>query len=243
MHELNTLLAQFDYIPLRDGRDIFQRLSEDRTRFSVAEAAALLLAALRMDPFVDAKLLRGMLAWLAEGEHHNDGIVIQRALAVFDAAGLGNRLLPMLIQLLRKSDVKVRSKVALILGRGNRQVAWAMEDPDPRVRANAVESLWEAERGLALRAFWKAIHDSDNRVAGNAILGLLRLGDPGAHAPLEQMSKHRSPQFRATAAWVMGQSGDASFHPTLEQMMADPDEGVRGNAYLSLALLPRVVQI
>ncbi len=279
MHELNTLLAEFEYDPLRAGRNIFELLSEDRDSFSTAalallpglhkgsgsqrlvqllvergmlleaicdrdrrsvqEAAALLRAAMRLDPLIDAKVLRRMLAWLAEGEHHDDGIVIQKTLAVFDAAGLGNRLLPMLIQLLRKSDAHVRSKVALMLGRGNRQVAWAMEDPDPRVRANAVESLWEAERGLALRAFWKAAHDSNNRVAGNAVLGLLRLGEKGAHAPLEQMSTHRSPLFRATAAWVMGQSGDALFQSTLEQMMADPDEGVRSNAHRSLALLPR----
>lgn len=283
MHQLNALLAQFEYDPLRAGRDIFQLLSDDRGDFcataitllpslrkgsgsqrllqllvernllleaicdhekrSVKQAANLLRSALRLDPLVDARLLRQLLAFLAERDRDHDGIMIQRTLAVFDAAGLGSRLLPMLIQLLRKSDVHVRSKVALMLGRGNRQVAWAMDDPDPRVRANAVESLWEAEHGTALRAFWKAVHDCNNRVVGNALLGLLRFGEESAIAPLNQMLTHRSAQFRATAAWVMGQSADARHQPTLERMMADPDEDVRRNAHLSLSLLGRAIQI
>jgi hypothetical protein len=49
------------------------------------------------------------------------------------------------------------------------------------------------------------------------------------------MSRHASPRFRATAAWVMGQTRDAAFLACLHNLEADMAETVRRNARLALA--------
>jgi len=209
----------------------------DRESYSVEEAAQMVRAASRVDPLTDAKLLRRMLAHLSHSQNDKECEMVRKILGVFDAASLGRRLLPLMVQLLRTSDPHVRSKVATMFGKGNRQVSWALDDPDPRVRANAIEALWGVESNAVRQILWKAARDAHNRVAGNAILGLLRLEDQGAVAMLNRMSSDQSAAFRATAAWVMGQSGDRALTPPLEKMMDDPDENVRRNALLSLTLL------
>lgn len=211
----------------------------DREASSVEQAAILVRGASRVDPMLDAKLLRGVLARVARSDPALGDRLVPETLAVFDAAGFGNRLLPMLVQLLRNSDAQVRSKVALLLGRANKQVAWALDDADPRVRANAVESLWRSGAAPVRKLLWKAAHDPHNRVAGNAMLGLLYLQDRGVIPCLERAARHNSPLFRATAAWVMGQSGDPAFQTPLEEMAADSDENVRRNAHRALTLLPK----
>jgi HEAT repeat protein len=48
-------------------------------------------------------------------------------------------------------------------------------------------------------------------VVGNALLALYRLGDEDSITKLVAMGSHESPEFRATAAWVMGETGDTVF--------------------------------
>jgi HEAT repeat protein len=74
-------------------------------------------------------------------------------------------------------------------------------------------------------------------VAGNAILGLLRLNDLGVVANLRRMAAHPSSAHRATAAWVIGRSGNPELLPILRGMRDDPEENVRRNVERSLALL------
>jgi len=211
----------------------------DREQWPVEEAVRLLQAASRVDSLVDAKLLRDLLTRIKDKDRDDprDHTMVKEVLAVFDAAGMGARLSTMLVQLLRGSDAQVRSKVALLFGRGNCRVDWAAADADPRVRANAVEALWGLDHPTNRKLLWKSVYDPHNRVAGNAILGLLRLNDRGVVANLRRMAAHGSPAFRATAAWVIGQSGSPEFLPLLLGMRDDPHENVRRNVERSLALL------
>ena len=209
----------------------------DRQLWPVTEAVDLLQAASRADSLVDAKLLRHLLSRLANGSHEGNHKMTQEILAVFDAASLGARLLTMLVQLLRNTDSRVRSKAALLFGRGNSRVDWALGDADPRVRANAVEALWGLDSVAVRRLLRRSVHDPHNRVAGNAVLGLLRLDDRAAVASIEKMVAHDSPAFRATAAWVIGRSGNTDLLPLLHRMTNDPDPAVRRNVKRSLALL------
>jgi HEAT repeat protein len=72
-------------------------------------------------------------------------------------------------------------------------------------------------------------------VAGNALLALHRLGETASVAALLKMAAHASPMFRATAAWVMGQTQDARFLQALGRMESDSDENVRRNASQAIA--------
>jgi HEAT repeat protein len=52
-----------------------------------------------------------------------------------------------------------------------------------------------------------------------------------------RMARHAEARFRATAAWVMGQTGDPRYVDVLRHMLGDTDEAVRRNARRSLRRL------
>ena len=84
-------------------------------------------------------------------------------------------ILPSLMRLLRNANPHLRSKAALMIGRGSRSLTWAkrrLTDSDTRVRANAVEALWGMDTPEARELLDAASRDGNNRVAGNAWLGL-----------------------------------------------------------------------
>ena len=105
--------------------------------------------------------------------------------------------------------------------------------------ANAVESLWGASAPSVSEVLLAAANDSNNRVAGNALVGLYRLRDQSAIPRISRMAADSRPQFRATAAWTMGQTGDPRFLPALEKLTRDLYASVRKNAAKAIALIPK----
>jgi HEAT repeat protein len=149
-------------------------------------------------------------------------------------------LLPLLTNLLQYPNPRVRSKVARLMGKRNRDSRWVdqrKDEEDPRVRANALEGLWDAGDGGAHSLLWESSQDVNNRVAGNALLGLYRLGDARAIGRILEMAGHAEARFRATAAWVMGESADPRFLAALGRMLADSEKMVRARAFRALAAL------
>jgi hypothetical protein len=147
------------------------------------------------------------------------------------------RISPRLLPLLRHPDPRLRSKVVRIMGRCCRNVQWVarqLADPDPRTRANAVEGLWGIDDQESRALLQGAAHDPNNRVAGNALLGLYRVGDRSSMTELLKMAAEGPPLFRATAAWVMGESGDPRFRNVLKALADGGDSHVRQRAALSL---------
>jgi HEAT repeat protein len=211
----------------------------DRNRLNLDEAVELVRSALLIEPLLDAKLLQCLLERVTQADGEAATALVREVLAVYDAAGLGGRLIPQLIQLLRTSDKVVRSKVARLFRRGTGQVAWAIQDPDPRVRANGVEALGGLDSRAVRDTLWRLARDPHQRVVANALVALMRLGAPGAAAELQRMARRPEAAFRASAAWAMGESGNPEFLPLLDEMTQDPDESVRRNALKSAARLPR----
>ena len=80
---------------------------------------------------------------------------------------------------------------------------WVLHEADPRVRANAIEALWWVDTPEARALLHLATNDSDNRVLGNALLGLYYLGDCAVLEQLIKLSADAPAGFRATAAWVL----------------------------------------
>src|SRR6202007_2258532 len=84
-----------------------------------------------------------------------------------------------------------------------------------RVQASAVESLWGLEGAETKQYFLEALKSKNNRVFGNAALGLYRLGDPTSIRVLLEATQHPEPLFQLSALWAIGQTQDPRFLPAL----------------------------
>jgi len=84
----------------------------------------------------------------------------------------------------------------------------------------------------------EALNDENNRVAGNALLGLHLLHEPNTAQRLVQMLGDARPKFRRTAAWLMGKIARPEFKDHLLQAAGDEDAGVRETATRALAAFP-----
>lgn len=145
---------------------------------------------------------------------------------------------------LRMGDPRIRSRMSMLAGRIARlweQFGDLLSDPDPRVRANAVESLWGIQSPMAERIFESALADPHHRVRANALVGQYLLGEQECLPKLLSLSRDPDAMVRAAAAWAMGRTGDARFEPQLQEMRrsADRNPMVIRNALLSISRLQR----
>ncbi|MBK9167567.1 MAG: HEAT repeat domain-containing protein [Bryobacterales bacterium] len=191
----------------------------------------------RIEPALDVRLLRAV--WDARSKE--SAAILTHVLEVVSSFSDGNRTLPILIQILRSPDEKVRSKAALLAARGRKDPVWLrkwLTDPDPRIRANAVEALWHDSSEGALDLFRKAAADPHHRVQANACIGLcyakLKEGEDG----LERMSRSPNAAHGAAACWAMGYLEDPTFIPLLKSLIGSP-HGVGFNAVRALARIHR----
>jgi hypothetical protein len=124
-----------------------------------------------------------------------------------------------------------------MIGRGSRSIQWLkgrMAQADPRIRANAIEAIWSKDPSEAQILLRFALADANNRVVGNALLGLYNMGECSVIPEIAKMAGHEASLFRATAAWVMGETGDPRFTETLVRMLVEPDTTVRKLAVTAL---------
>ncbi|HLJ48001.1 MAG TPA: HEAT repeat domain-containing protein [Bryobacteraceae bacterium] len=216
----------------------------DPTMFTLPEASAIAKYLKHVDPTFDIRLLRNFLGHKVEDRQQLEEAASSAAgvrwIEVMAEISDGGRILPVMTQLLHHPNPRVRSKAALLVGRNNKNHKWVEEqmvEADPRVRANAVESLWGVDTEGSRGVMWSAVSDEDNRVVGNALLGLYRLGDPGSVRAIEHLASHGQQKFRATGAWVMGETGDPRYLPTLGHMISESTQDTRSNAMLAIAKL------
>ena len=218
----------------------------DPAIFSFDEAIAIARQLVKIEPILDIKMMRRLL----ESRGNTDDLYKRvdntkgiRLLEIMAAVSDGARILPVMSQLLRHSNPKIRSKAALLVGRTNKNCKWVEQrlgESDPRVRANAVESLWGLESPDAKSVFWGAVNDPDNRVAGNALMGLYRLGEPASIPLMVDMLSHAQSDFRGSGIWLMGETGDPRFLSVLARTISDPDPQVRALAFRAIAKLKQV---
>jgi hypothetical protein len=208
------------------------------------QALALARHAIHVDPAADAALAHQLADSAGAGPDFSSRGEAGRLMEILSEISGGPRLLPSLMRILRIANPYLRSKAVLMIGRGNRSVKWArsrLSESDPRIRANAVEALWSTDTEEARELLEFASHDSNNRVAGNAVLGLYRMGEVSTLTELVKMAAHSSVSFRTTAAWVMGETGDPRFSEILARMLADSAKAVRTKAFVAVGTVRTAV--
>jgi hypothetical protein len=201
------------------------------------EAVSLGRAAKRVDPLADVLLARN----LADSAMESGAVQIAdpaRLMDILCEIADATRIMPSLMRMMRHPNPHLRSKAVKLIGRGSLSAKWVMgrlSESDPRVRANAVESLWGVDTPEARTLLSFAANDGDNRVAGNALLGLYYLGDTAALTDVMKLAAVESALSRSSAAWVMGEAGDPRFTESLRRMISDPDAVVRKRVFAALA--------
>jgi HEAT repeat protein len=208
--------------------------------FNREEAYALGRAAIRIDPAADASLARG----LADSQTGQGTVAVHdapRLMEVLCEIGDPGRMMASMLRLLRHPNPYLRSKAVKVVGRGSKSPKWVRQrlaEPDPRVRANAIESLWSVNTTEARSLLQFAItEDGHNRVVANALLGLYYLGDSSVLSSLARMAQDESGVVRSSAAWAMGETGDIRFQEFLRRMLHDSDATARRRAFAAIGRL------
>ena len=113
----------------------------------------------------------------------------------------------------------------------------ALQDPDPRVRGNAIDSLGQMGPGAseAIEPLLLCLSDADPYVIGKAAEALSRIG--GAAVPgLIRVLEHALPAARWPATIALGKIGPDAHTavPALMQALADSTDDVRWGAAVAL---------
>lgn len=157
-----------------------------------------------------------------------------------------DRLVQLLDKVIPSSNADIRAKARKLYEVLTADLSWAepfIRGTSGRDSADLVEALWRVVPSQELRdIFVTAAAQPHNRLAGNALVGLFRLGDEAARLTVIEMTRHEEESFRATAAWVIGRVSWHGGATRLHEMTTDPSEKVRRNARRALGRLNRVVR-
>jgi HEAT repeat protein len=198
---------------------------------------------LAAEPSFDVRLARQ----LPDRSYANHAFALEgpraiRALDILDQHSRGRRLLPILGHLPGADDSKVAAKATLFVGKRVQSPEWAaklLARPDERLRANAVESIWGVNVPAAVDLLERCTQDRNNRVMGNALVGLHIVGHRSVDPELGALAKNGAPERRSTAAWAMGKIASSQWTPELTRLIKDEHPMVRSMALRSLMTIRR----
>jgi len=212
----------------------------DPMLFSLETALDLARVFVRLDPLLDFRLMQ----LLFRGDRAETGEVdaeqAMRALDLVAALPRHNRILPLLLKLLRFPNPVLRSRAVLLFCQVSKNTQWVeqrLADEHPEVRASAVEGLWGMDTPGARAILREAACDVHYCVVANALVGISLLD--GNSASLEEMARHPASPFRAAAALAMGRALDEHFVPLLNSMVKDVNAEVRSAVLRSLVAIRR----
>jgi len=207
----------------------------DPQKYTLDQSVDLVRRSHKLDSYTVVKLA-DMLA-LPGSRTDAEARFASRVFAVLERSA-PSLALPVLRQLSKCPDARVRSKAVLLIGRiyqNPRLAHHGDAERDPRVAANTIESLWGLASSSAREAFIKAAQDAHHRIAANGVVGLYLMGDECSIPFLFHMSRSEKPLARAAAAWAMGHVEDPRFLPRLAQLREDPDSLTRQGALRAMA--------
>jgi HEAT repeat protein len=183
-----------------------------------------------------------VIRFLKTAEQVSSPPSILRALSLVPSLGDYGILIPWLRRLSSYKDARVQSRAVKLLCelRPNKAlIERQLLSSDVRVRANAIEALWNSRTPEATEFFKLAASDSHHRVVGNALVGLHLQGDPSAVAKIIEQSQNPDPLVRAAMAWCFGFINDDRTTPLLHDLLKDKSVLVRKRALRSLLALQK----
>jgi HEAT repeat protein len=208
--------------------------------FSLETALDLAKLFVRLDPLLDFRLMQLIFRGDRTETGEVDAEQAMRVLELVAALPRHNRILPLLLKLLRFPNPVLRSRAVLLFCQVSKNTQWVeqrLSDENREVRASAVEGLWGVNTPGARAILREAACDLHYRVMANALVGLSLLD--GTSAPLEEMVRHPASPFRAAAALSMGRTLDELFVPLLNSMVKDVNAEVRSAVLRSLVAIRR----
>jgi HEAT repeat protein len=176
----------------------------------------------RMDRETRRQAGRAMLKLLPDGlarlsrRLSNDPVEQRvKAMQIVQELGLAEPLRNVLIPLCTHANARVRSKAVSVLGEGSTAATIApgllldriANDPDPRVRANAIEVLESSASEDALPLLSARARSAHGRERANAIKAMNRISAATASAALLQMLRDERADHRISALWALRQMG------------------------------------
>jgi hypothetical protein len=181
---------------------------------SLDEAARLLRVSSKNDPSYQVDLIARVKAELDRNASALANSEFSRLLDILARSVDPEKLGGMLASLVEHPDERVRSKVAVIAA-GNARVGshkegW-LKDVDPRVRANAVESLWGRRDAEAIQLLKLASKDPHHRIAANALYGLYQAGEACSIRGVLRLFRELEVPRQLAGIWLLGQTGDPRF--------------------------------
>ena len=260
---LRSAVSRFSESPSRNGKIMRDLIAESSENFRAAAVSVmrepsdirgcrhlvtvlwthdLLIPILgdtaKSDPQLHSRLIRFLVTGMLEGKELPESSanrLLDMLSSMADTPGIHR----FIREMLQHPSPRIRSKVTLLLERGGadiRALVALVEDPneDARVRANAIESLWSVDSPELPALFKSFIGDSNNRVAGNAILALYRLGDRQAIPALFEMAASPDPLVQTTAVWTMGRTKDPRFLSCVGRFMLASKGMLRRTAFNAL---------
>lgn len=235
LHAMLLRRRQADDGSTAPGRLTFDAYWDAYDRLSDAHRAAAGKAMLGTE--TDAlKRLRERLG--ASAQDH------RRAISMIRTLGWTARCADVLAALARDADPTVRSAAVAALASlrtptARRSTRDALEDPDDRVQANAIESLSREDVVIQTPILTQKLSHRDNRVRANAVRRLLQLKMPEAARVLLDMLNDDNRAHRASALWVVERMNLTMAIARVEAIAQnDPDERVRARARRLLRRIP-----
>ena len=196
-----------------DGASI-QQILFTANLLSLDEAARVVRLASKSDPGFQVHLVAAVMTEIEKAGSSVRSEDLAQLMEMLVHAVDANRLIPFLAKLCEHGDERIRSKAVLLTGRVARRLPKSMQllrDVDPRVRANAVESLWGRKDAEAIQFLKEASLDSHHRVAGNALLGLYQAGDLSSIQGIVKMANDTEVGRQLAGIWLLGQTRDPRF--------------------------------
>jgi len=204
--------------------------------FSAEQAARITNVAVRVQSGFAVSLAE-RLVHSAEGEEPLGEEAENRTMEILSMLARNQKLGSYFEKLVNHPNLGIQSKAALLAGQLRQDGEWARQcllNPESRVRANAVESLWTKDPEIARPILWDAAFDGNNRVEGNALHGLLRLRDPRAIPLLHKMLTDEGETRRHTGLWVLGRNPDPRFIPVLAPAIGSARDETRKRLFATL---------
>ena len=182
------------------------------------------------------KLDSGFLMQVGKKLDNPDDIIRLRTLAIIHMLNQGALFEQALLILATDPNRMIASAAVRALGSADSPnvrtaLESALEHPDSRVRANAVEALEQLRSTRHVHRLVEMARQDDNRPRANAIKALMKMRTSDSMAFLTRMLADRRPNHRRSALWMVESIGVIEVaRQVAEISVSDPDREVKSQA-------------